>query len=562
MRLYLVAMLLLLQAVFGAVVHLELPAITNESRGVMVDISVEARQGTGDVYVSIMPFAGEQFQQSVQSSVAYVKSRGGLEDRDFLVKSDAASVASLLDGPSAGAAMAILMRSLVEGKLLRHDLTITGGIDEQGNVLEVGSLVEKADAASRAGKKAIFVPVSAPDSSAMLDRLAKEEPIKVLHYANIDEAYSTFTSHSQEIHNSSIRYPSANYTYSSLNLSPVSPNSQFSPSVALMVAELSSGVSLIRDRYPAAYRYLNEKAEIAESLNRDGYTYSAGNEAFLALNKLHALNGSISEADLVAQKSDVARCLEATRESLDSYSGSVENYLNAELRYFWAKREMDGMREPSTTADKIILISSISRARLWCMIAKDLSSQPCLSCTGVNRTAIKQLNEKLIRQYFMVESSHFASAVEAYNTGYYGAALIELLMHESEINGSYDYALANYTPKSAWARMMLAHADYLSASPEYGSGPQTSIRRLAFFMDTHLQELEGNGTVPAPATEANLTIIVGDNDACQPPSAYAGVGEFTLLILCCILVVVAVLIFLRQCRRKKGRFPAWKVKTK
>ncbi len=351
MRFYLVALLLALQITFGATAYLSLPAVTEDGAATLVNMSVESRTGAGDVYVSITPFAGEMFQQSLQSSVAYVKSNHPLGGRDFLVKSDAGEVASSLDGPSAGAALSILMRSLIEDKPLRHDLTITGGIDDRGDIIQVGGLVEKADAAHTGGKKAIFIPLSSADDSVMLDRLAKEEGISIAYYTNIEEVYTAFTSDdSAPAPLANITYPALNYSYDSQMLPPATPNKAFSPSVSSMVSELTSTMGLVKDKYPGAYKYLDAKARLAKSLNENGYTYSAGNEAFLALSKLRTLDDDLSDGNLGVEKANVEDCLSRTSKNLDAYNGALENYPNAELRYFWAKREMNGLMGTDTNS--------------------------------------------------------------------------------------------------------------------------------------------------------------------------------------------------------------------
>jgi predicted ATP-dependent protease len=54
--------------------------------------------------------------------------------------------------------MTLLAISAIEKKPLREDLTLTGTIDENGNVGAIGGIPEKAQAAKDAGKSLILLP--------------------------------------------------------------------------------------------------------------------------------------------------------------------------------------------------------------------------------------------------------------------------------------------------------------------------------------------------------------------------------------------------------------------
>ena len=64
------------------------------------------------------------------------------------------------DGPSAGTALTVLFYSLYTGKKIRNDIAITGEINLQGNVLEIGGLEEKLQGSKKAGVKLAIIPKS------------------------------------------------------------------------------------------------------------------------------------------------------------------------------------------------------------------------------------------------------------------------------------------------------------------------------------------------------------------------------------------------------------------
>ena len=62
------------------------------------------------------------------------------------------------DGPSAGAAFTTAFISRILGKRIRNDIAMTGEIEMNGNITEIGGLAYKLMGAKKAGIKLVFVP--------------------------------------------------------------------------------------------------------------------------------------------------------------------------------------------------------------------------------------------------------------------------------------------------------------------------------------------------------------------------------------------------------------------
>ena len=64
------------------------------------------------------------------------------------------------DGPSAGTAITVCIYSLLNNKKIKNDVAITGEINLQGKVTEIGGLQLKILGAIKAGVKTILFPTS------------------------------------------------------------------------------------------------------------------------------------------------------------------------------------------------------------------------------------------------------------------------------------------------------------------------------------------------------------------------------------------------------------------
>jgi ATP-dependent Lon protease len=62
------------------------------------------------------------------------------------------------DGPSAGMAMAVSIVSLLTGLIVPHTIAMTGEISLHGDILPIGGVGEKIEAAIRNGMKKCIVP--------------------------------------------------------------------------------------------------------------------------------------------------------------------------------------------------------------------------------------------------------------------------------------------------------------------------------------------------------------------------------------------------------------------
>jgi predicted S18 family serine protease len=130
--------------------------------GALLDMSVEIRPGKGRVLVQTVPLTGVGFQDAANTAVFVAESKTGhqLSSSDVIFSVTAEEeVPGGVDGPSAGALMTLLTISAVDNSTRLNDsITLTGTIDSEGNIGEIGGVFEKAEAAEAGGKTLFLIP--------------------------------------------------------------------------------------------------------------------------------------------------------------------------------------------------------------------------------------------------------------------------------------------------------------------------------------------------------------------------------------------------------------------
>lgn len=140
--------------------HTKLVAVTRDGDGIVTDLSVKTVPGTGRVLVDIdnlLFFLDTQQSMQTARAVAEGYLNVSLKDRDLVYAIHVPNT-SAVGGESAGGALTIATIAALSGRQLREDTIMTGTINPDGTVGQIGGLLAKAKAADEAGFRYFLVP--------------------------------------------------------------------------------------------------------------------------------------------------------------------------------------------------------------------------------------------------------------------------------------------------------------------------------------------------------------------------------------------------------------------
>jgi|Deesub1362A_J573_1020465.scaffolds.fasta_scaffold01304_15 uncharacterized protein len=131
---------------------------SQNNQGVIGEVRVQIVPGEGRVLINTNPFIEPDTQYSAETAVKVASEVTGVDLSTYDVIFDFQINGTLLGGPSAGAAMTIATIAAIENKSVREDAVITGTIESDGRIGEVGGILEKAQAAAQNGMKLFLLP--------------------------------------------------------------------------------------------------------------------------------------------------------------------------------------------------------------------------------------------------------------------------------------------------------------------------------------------------------------------------------------------------------------------
>ncbi len=198
---FLMIMLVFLLPNVAAAKHMKLLAVKEERGnyiGSPADLYLEIQAGSGRVFLETFPLTKLDTQLSTRfaKEVACSFLDVSCDNYDFFYTIEADS--SIVGGPSAGAAIAVLTVAALEDLDLDEKATMTGTINSGGFIGFVGGLKEKIDAAAGMGLEKVLVAsadidVKINNETMNLTSYAYEKGIELVEVISLGEAVYEFT---------------------------------------------------------------------------------------------------------------------------------------------------------------------------------------------------------------------------------------------------------------------------------------------------------------------------------------------------------------------------------
>jgi len=379
-------------------------AVNNSNVGMDANLVIEITPGTGKIYSNVNSQVGSLTQESERNAVnaaeRVIKGTKGKYNYLFEIQ----AVASSIDGPSAGAAMSLLLISMLSDKDLSGKVSITGTITEDGYVGEVGGIGAKAKKAADVGIKLFMIPLGTRKQAITTDS-GNSQIVDLPEYA-----YDKWGMKIVEVETIEDiqKYVSMDIEDIDINLIKESKDPEYIPksieySKALepmrllvnkylidanMVLEKTEGninVSKIKDSSTvqsllSLVDYSKESIANAHKYSEGNYLYTAANEAFLAKIYLIAIDEVVSNPSILTADStiynlrikEIEEKIELTENRSKSCSlDKIEWCISARQRLVWGKNKIRDIKEDKKSGTPLDRIMDYSYALGWIEIAND-----------------------------------------------------------------------------------------------------------------------------------------------------------------------------------------------
>jgi uncharacterized protein len=288
--------------------NIKIFAVTEDNRGMAADLYMYTIPGTGKAaFITSNSLVGKDTQTTgnIALQIAQNLTNTRITDNDVIF--DIRANASEVDGPSAGAAMALLSYSMLAEKPLNPAVALTGTINDDGSIGMVGGVGPKSVAASNAGIKLFLIPSG--------EAIADIETDGIMHTVNLLD-YGPSTLGMKVVEVSTIEQ-ALNLAYADINSIKIDSNAELQMFIPKPIpySPILAPMKIISQSY-----IIDAKAVISDA-------------------QMELENTNISDAlraDLYQRHSATKRSVEMAQRFLD------QNYLYSAANYAFNARVMAG----------------------------------------------------------------------------------------------------------------------------------------------------------------------------------------------------------------------------
>lgn len=492
-------------------------AVVGEAKGEIFELYAKVVPGNGSVYTAINPKIGISTQESqeIATDYAFRSANKNKEECDVFYKIKGKFNETTIDGPSAGAAMEIALKAILLNKSIRKDVVITGTIDKNGKIGEVGGIIEKGLASVQRNKKYFLFPKgSMVYEYFLLFSLAKKSEFHPIGISDVQEAEKIFFSDYNKTFESDFVLQS--------NPLPKLPKNdldsdlvKFYPIAESLIFSLDEKIKnnfAQNENYERASikKYLSLEVEKFKSLLYSGYLFSAANSAFLLSIESEFVQLSDNNFDLNNTITQVRSCSDA----LVSSKKTKENIhwaIGSDLRRIWSKEKLSEVELKKDFISAYSSLRDLLYSFQWCQISSQLYAQAQKEGgKEIDESVLSELaSQRLAKAQEKFKSSidydafwHLKNAQKANSSGYFGAAIYEAVyadtmqsIMEEGIKDSKAKAevLIKEQRKTLWGKLYQAHGIYLyyeALEKNYSFDSSYKILRFASELDKAAQEID------------------------------------------------------------------------
>lgn len=142
-------------------VSIKVPAVDQEGNGVATILDVQVMPGTGRTLANIDKILfWTDTQNSIRTARSVAENITGINLEEYDLIYTITANASVIEGPSAGAALTIATIAALENRTVNESVMMTGTINHDGSIGPVGEILNKAMAAKSIGAEMFIVPLA------------------------------------------------------------------------------------------------------------------------------------------------------------------------------------------------------------------------------------------------------------------------------------------------------------------------------------------------------------------------------------------------------------------
>ncbi|MBU5688153.1 MAG: S16 family serine protease [Candidatus Aenigmatarchaeota archaeon] len=489
--------LLFLNTVYAQVYSstIKIIGVDKDGRGIIGNLTVEIQPGKGRILVDTTPLQGLYTQDSERTAV---KVASEITKFDFskydVIYSISTPGATNVEGPSAGAAMAIATIAAIKNKTISQSFSITGTVESDHSIGKVGEIFAKAKAAADSGVSLFLIPQGQAEQIQYIRKVRTPSPgwrietiepvrINVINYAKenwgmnvyevstIEEALKYAFEDIKPIQSkTNIEFPSINVSFKS----PIKKYEEFDyfAKSALTRAKINYDKAFnklysasltddVRYNLDTLLKQAKSLLDQGNDLLKQGYKYSAGNNGFKSsiysktiIDLINYYSASDSNKKLVIDNKikEIESELEKTKDYVEKKA--MDN-LCAKDDFEWSVFALQRLNYAENRLSKITFddvgnaFFDMNVASEWIKISKEFadkidqqSNHTCLSIFETDaRKAIDEAENKInliktLGKDTIGADSYLEAAKLEYSKGQYIVAYFDAVIAKSRADAS------------------------------------------------------------------------------------------------------------------------------